>query len=83
MSCFASLPTLASKPYNNANTIKWITDKTLSRYLHRLEELKLISIIVVETNNVKMNHYCLPECKKAVEVIAKVMLQQMQYSIDN
>ena len=83
LSCFASLPTLASKPYNNANTVKWITDKTLSRYLHRLEELKLISIVTVEINNVKMNHYCLPECKEAVEVIAKVMLQQMQYSIDN
>lgn len=83
LSCFASQTTLASKPYNNAKPNKWITDKTLSKHLHRLEELGLISIITIEKDDIKMNHYCLPECKEAVEVIAKVMLQQMTYSIDN
>lgn len=83
ISCYASLETLASKPYNNASINKWITEKTLSKYLHELEELDLIAIVEVEgeTPNGKITtyHYCLPQYKQGVEIIAKRKMEQMLY----
>ena len=77
ISCYASLTTLASKPYNNSPTKKWITEKTLSKYLHTLQELNLISIITVTKNEITMNHYCLPEYTKGVELLAYRKLNQV------
>lgn len=77
ISCYASLNTLASKPYNDSPTKKWITEKTLSKYLHTLQELNLISIITVTKNEITMNHYCLPEYTKGVELLAYRKLNQV------
>lgn len=77
ISCYASLTTLASKPYNNSPTKKWITEKTLSKYLHTLQELNLISIITVTKNELTMHHYCLPEYTKGVELLAYRKLNQV------
>lgn len=77
ISCYASLTTLASKPYNNSPTKKWITEKTLSKYLHTLQELNLISIVTVQKNEITMHHYCLPEYTKGVELLAHRKLNQI------
>ena len=80
ISCYASLQTLASKPYNDSPTRKWTTEKTLSKYLHTLQELKLISIITTIKNEITMNHYCLPEYTKGVELLAYRKLDQLIYN---
>ena len=88
LACFASLKTLASKPYNEAMPFSWVSEKTLSKNIHALEKLKLISIVTVEGickdgKKIVYNYYCLPQYRRAVEFIAKRKLQQTLYSIDN
>ena len=80
ISCYASLNTLASKPYNDSPTKKWVTEKTLSKYLHTLQELKLISIITVKKDELTMHHYCLPTYTKGVELLAQRKLEQTLYN---
>lgn len=87
ISCYASMEALCSKPYLDAQPSNWISKATLSRYLHGLEELKLIKIISVsriakDGRTVSMNHYCLPDCEEGVEIIANRKIEQMVHSIN-
>ena len=83
VACYATLQTLASKPYNNAKEIKWITSKTLSNYIHKLDELNIISIVTIQTTDTTINYYCLPQYKEMIQILAERKSKQIQYSIDN
>lgn len=82
ISCYAKLDTLALKRYNSDNnTESWVSIKSLSTYLHKLEELSLISIVTVKTQSTTMNHYCLPEHRELVEKIAKRKVSQIDWNV--
>lgn len=88
ISCYASLKTLSAKLYSDSDNVKWVTEKTLSKHLHTLEQLGLISIVtvsrtVVNGRTITMNHYCLPDYQNVVRFVANRKIEQMIYAIDN
>lgn len=88
ISCYASLKTLCSKPYSDAQPKRWITEKTISTHLQTMETLGLIKIITVsgkanDGRRVIMKHYCLPEYARDVKLIATKKIERVIYAMNN
>ena len=84
ISCYATLETLCVKPYSDSQQRKWVAKNTLNSYLQTLENLGLIGIVTVSGvansgRKVVMRHYCSPEYKEPVQLIAREKLKRVIY----